>query len=334
MKKIICLFAGMAMALCSTVVSACNFWDTSSGSLTMTRALTMLDNAIGMPVGTVIGSAPLSLKMSLVISDCSGPLTLTYNKSMGAYNTVPTSVSGVGVRISTIGGGTAGLPSGYLPLRGTLSIKSSDTTWNLDSTGTFELVKTGPISAGTYTLPYNWTGIKIGAANSPFSMNFIQGEYTSAPSFVTKPGPTCTLATPSIQVPLGTVPSSSFSTVGSTSPKQSFNISLNCSGGYAGNTVSLYTTMTDQTNPANVSDTLSLTTTSTASGVGIQIFNGSDAIKYGPDSRIAGNLNQWFVTQAGVGTVNVPLSAAYVKTANTITAGSANAIATFTLSYQ
>jgi len=49
-----------------------------------------------------------------------------------------------------------------------------------------------------------------------------------------------------------------------------------------------------------------------------------------------GNLNQWKAGNVsyGTGTFEVPMSARYVQTSDSVTEGSANARATFTLSYQ
>lgn len=79
---------------------------------------------------------------------------------------------------------------------------------------------------------------------------------------------------------------------------------------------------------------MTLTSASTASGVGIQVRNGTTIIGYGPDSSAAGNTNQWFVTQTGNATVNIPLTARYVQTGNQVKPGTVKALATFTMSYQ
>jgi type 1 fimbria pilin len=97
-----------------------------------------------------------------------------------------------------------------------------------------------------------------------------------------------------------------------------------------------YITFTDNNNPTNHSNALSLASGSSASGVGIQIVQNGSPVSLGPDSSVAGNLNQMFVgSSAGSGSVvRVPFGGRYVKTSNTMTAGSANGVATFTMSYQ
>ncbi len=134
---------------------------------------------------------------------------------------------------------------------------------------------------------------------------------------------------------MGSVPATSFSGVGSYGgTPQSFDIKLNCSGGDAGTSTRVYITLTDASDFGNTSDMLSLTPASTAKGVKLEVSNGSGPVKYGPDSSAPNNTNQWFVTQTPNGTVTIPLSARYIQTETPVLGGTANATATFTMSYQ
>nr|WP_232447339.1 fimbrial protein [Burkholderia ubonensis] len=137
-------------------------------------------------------------------------------------------------------------------------------------------------------------------------------------------------------MPLGEVPVKTFTGIGSVSPARSFDIRLNCSGGGLGTSTNVYTTLTDLTNPGNRSNVLSLTRDSRATGVGIQVLNGSTVLAYGPDSNASGNINQWKAGSVtpGTATFSIPLSARYVQTAGSVTPGSAAGRATFTMSYQ
>lgn len=95
----------------------------------------------------------------------------------------------------------------------------------------------------------------------------------------------------------------------------------------------VYITLTDATTPANRTDLLTLTGSSTAGGVGIRIRNSSRAaVSFGPDSPVAGNTNQWLVGPSD-STTSVPMSAEYVATGS-VTPGTVRALATFTMSYQ
>ncbi|MNO06732.1 F17a-G fimbrial adhesin precursor [compost metagenome] len=75
---------------------------------------------------------------------------------------------------------------------------------------------------------------------------------------------------------------------------------------------------------------------STVKGIGIQILKDNVVLGYGPDSSAAGNTNQWSAgtVKQGQASMIIPLQARYVQTTARITSGSANANATFTMSYQ
>jgi type 1 fimbria pilin len=141
---------------------------------------------------------------------------------------------------------------------------------------------------------------------------------------------TCTVTTPSISVDLGNVSVKKFTTVGSGSDPVNFNIGVDCTG----LTTNLGITFTDAVNPSNRTNTLPLSSTSTATGVGIQILRNGTAVAYGPDSNIAGTTNQIMIGQVNGTATTIPLTARYVQTVSTIRGGSANGTATFTMSYQ
>ncbi|WP_196482840.1 fimbrial protein [Burkholderia stagnalis] len=191
-----------------------------------------------------------------------------------------------------------------------------------------EFVKYGPIVTG---------GVLTGEVGGWFVRDNTQQVLSLriAGGIVIQPQvPTCRVTTPAITVPLGSMPASTFTGVGTVSPSRPFNITLQCSGGETGTVTNVYTTLTDHTNPGNVSDTLSLATDATATGIGIQVLNGSTVIKYGPDSSATGNTNQWKAGEAGNGTFTIPLTARYIQTAPKVTPGTADGLATFTMSYQ
>jgi type 1 fimbria pilin len=135
-------------------------------------------------------------------------------------------------------------------------------------------------------------------------------------------------------VSLGNHRRTTFTGVGSTSPTTSFRISVDCTGVLA----AVHMTMSDPSNAANRSSTLPLTSTSTASGVGVQILRGSEdtLVRFGPDSAIAGNENQFklFDATATTPTHTETFRARYVQTAATVEPGTANSVATMTMSYQ
>ena len=241
----------------------------------------------------------------------------TYNST---YKTYSTNIPGIGLRFTDTTTGS------YYPVSSTSW--SGNNSFNLTIGFSIDVIKTGTVTTGG---SISGNIVQYAAQNGAYPIFYI---YLNAPIVVNPTIPTCTVTTPSIQVPLGDVPRTVFSGIGSTSPEKSFNIGLNCAGGAQGVAATIYTTLTDQTNTANTSNVLSLTSTSKAKGIGIQIRNGTNVISYGPASSAIGNKNQWMAGQSINGTFNIPLAARYVQTGATITAGSANGIATFTMGYQ
>lgn len=277
--------------------------------------------------GTVLWTGNLNVGASS--SNCiGGTATITYT-GIGAredtYYTYQTSVAGVGIRLKFI---TQSCNNNvWFPI--VCSANWTPSTIVAHSI-TVELVKTGTVTAGGAL-----TGI-FSVWNTNLAASPVWAYYAWASPVLIQPSvPTCAVSTPLISVPLGNVSVKEFSGVGTpSSTTRAFNIALQCSGAVNGAYTNVYTTLTDQTNPANVSDTLALSAGSTASGVGIQVLNGAALVKYGPDSSAAGNMNQWWAGTATNGTFNIALTARYVQTSPTVTPGSANGRATFTMSYQ
>jgi type 1 fimbria pilin len=227
-----------------------------------------------------------------------------------------------------------GMPSGYLPLTTTASISNNMFMWD---TGimTLELIKySESFSSGAFTIPTGPAILAFVGGRDTTAGARLVSESGGAVTVIVRYKPTCSVSTKDVYVPLGAVPIRAFTGVGSASPEKRFSISLDCAGGDAGLERKIHTTLTDHTNPANQADTLSLAPGSGASGIGIQVLNGSTVIKYGPDSSALGNINQWQAGSSGNGTFNIPLTARYVQTAPAITPGSANGLATFTMSYE
>jgi len=140
---------------------------------------------------------------------------------------------------------------------------------------------------------------------------------------------TCTVTTPSINVEMPRTHVDNFPTVNSTYGDTTFNMGLSCNPG-----IKVAVTITDVTDPSNTSTTLSLGHGSTASGIGYQIVNNGVPIAFGPDSAAVNTQNQFVIVPMSVsGSYTIPLSGRFIRT-GTIVPGSANAYATFTMSYQ
>ncbi|MFG9466488.1 fimbrial protein, partial [Pseudomonas paraeruginosa] len=240
----------------------------------------------------------------------------------GKYDTYPTPVAGVGFRIR---GGIN--PDAWWPQ---YHDEPTSLTYNLNAATNFtiELVKTGNITAaGQITGELGYT--------VALNENLIARRIMVNGSIPIRPRvPTCKLQTPTIPVNFGQLDMSEV-ILEAQSSFRSFELKLLCAGGETGTRTKMFVTFTDAVNPTNTSDVLSLSSGSTATGVGIQIRRDDNtAIKFGPDSTVANNVNQWKVGEYGNVEVSIPLKAGYKKTGQKVTAGTANGTATFTFSYQ
>ncbi|HTV87247.1 MAG TPA: fimbrial protein [Dyella sp.] len=130
--------------------------------------------------------------------------------------------------------------------------------------------------------------------------------------------PTCTVATPSVTIPLGNIQATAMPSVGSFAGSGTQNVSLNCTDNPA------VTMSLTGTPVSGYSDVLALTSApGVAQGVGAQLlYNGTPL-------TINGSVS---LGTAG-STLTVPISARYYRTGN-LTAGSANAIGTLNFTYQ
>ncbi|MDF3863927.1 fimbrial protein [Pseudomonas denitrificans (nom. rej.)] len=144
---------------------------------------------------------------------------------------------------------------------------------------------------------------------------------------------TCSVNAGSVNIPvnLGTISAPGLAgPVGTIAGNASFSVRLNCSAG-----MNVYMTLTDGNNLGNTSDTLSLSPSPTmARGVGIQVRRNGTPVRFGPDSSLAGNANQFAIGASPNGALDVPFTANYIKTEVAVAPGDANAVATYTLSYQ
>ncbi|VWB76208.1 fimbrial protein [Burkholderia stagnalis] len=281
-----------------------------------------------VPNGTILALRSVPIVSGGGAVTCSSPISPLWYRGttpLVTNNTYWSGIPGIGMKFRYQ---FAGGQNGYLFPYADPGIGNSVPYLNKYATLEVTFVKYGPITA---------SGVVVGEIAGWFA----EGDRTQIVSIRINGGivvepkvPTCRVTTPAITVPLGNMPSSTFSGVGTVSPSKPFNIVLQCSGGDAGTVTNVHTTLTDHTDPGNVSDTLSLATDSTATGIGIQVLNGSTVIKYGPDSSATGNTNQWKAGEAGNGTFTIPLTARYIQTAPKVTAGTADGLATFTMSYQ
>lgn len=226
-------------------------------------------------------------------------------------------IPGVGIRFR--------LNGGAFPIRNNWNFPQ---THNTNYPGTIQLVKTGTISRGGTLSAMEASGVLPGHENFKWR-SFVFSSMSVDPG-----RPTCKVTTPSISVSMAQAKLRMFTGVGVVSEARDFSIGVHCAEGHPGITTAVHGVLTDQTDPGNRSTTLSLSHDSTAVGVGVQILLNDEVLAYGADSTAADTENRWLVGSSGNGDFTIPLYARYVQTLPEVTAGSANARATFTLSYE
>ncbi|WP_186259847.1 fimbrial protein [Burkholderia gladioli] len=278
-----------------------------------------------VPIGGVIyrsrdlGLNFINRRYASASFQCTEPLAYIYKTAIGVPNNriYPTFIPNIGMRLSTF--------------PGTGTIDSARGAWNESFPITIELIKTGEITAGGY----------LGGAYAQYRANGIDGQLLvelrfASPVKVQPRIPTCRVATPQVTVPMGNMTTAMFTGIGSTTFVRHFEIELACSGGNPGTSTNAWVTLTDASQPGITSTTLSLTRDAGASGIGVQVRRDDTVLGFGPDSAAVGNTNQWRMGNIvqGQAALRVPLTARYVPTAAKVGAGSANARATFTLSYR
>jgi major type 1 subunit fimbrin (pilin) len=249
-----------------------------------------------------------------------------------------TNVSGVGIAIA-VSSYSAGC-GGWQPWQdlalanvsgwtGTLCNKAG--SWATGGQVEMALVATGTVVAGTTTGGQILRG--TGATNVNGAITFAklpsgaaaQDSFSLSATNVVVAG--CTTA--DVTLDLGSYQQSTFKSIGpATNTAKNFTIAVNaCPAGltkiqYQFNSINA---VLDPTNGV-----LALSSTSTATGIGLQLKDGSgNPLQYNTTQYTLSAYN----TTTG-GSYTIPLTAAYYQTAATVTPGSANAVLTFTLIYQ
>ncbi|MEN2468963.1 fimbrial protein [Burkholderia sp. GS2Y] len=256
----------------------------------------------------------------------------------GTYTVWNTNVPGVGV---AIGAATfanqcgnqpwrdLGVPLSVFPSPWTGSAcNTSGTVTSITNGGQVQaaLVKTGPITAGTVT-----GGVLVVGASATNTGGSV---YTVAASPLVSFSLTPTIVnvaaciTPNVTVNMGSYMQSAFKGIGSTtSPAIPVTVAVNaCPSGL--NTIQYQfipvNAVLDSTNGV-----LALSSDSTASGIGLQLKdNNGNALKYNTQYTLTS------YSKSTGGSYTIPLKATYYQTAASVKAGSANAVLTFTMTYQ
>lgn len=185
------------------------------------------------------------------------------------------------------------------------------------------LIKTGTVQPGTinsFNAGYFYAGVNETNNWAPeVPVQFMGGQIVL---------PSCALTTPDISVDLGKHAISEFSGIGSTvADWRNIDIGLNCDS----SAIKVYITV-DAPGVSGTPGVMSLDSApgdTGATGVGVQLWlrtNNGSPITFGKETYVDTSANQ--------GAFTVPLEARYYQTAAKMTAGVANATATFTMTYK
>jgi type 1 fimbria pilin len=300
----------------SIVLSSPNLPLSPSGPFTSAR---------DKPVGTVLATTSSTISANGIGGLGCAVTTLFLSGAPAAGNTFTTGVPGIGINFYYDNGAT---PTQITPGIQASLLQAMSAPGTL-TTVRAELVVTGPISSGTLSaLPsVNITFLAVGLGCGVLSLGNQTLQVTAANGTVT--AITCQVTNPAISVNLPPISIQKLASVGATAGATRFNIPLNC----ASTGANVYVTLTDATTASNVSNLLTLKPASTAGNVKLQILkNSGTGVNYGPASAVAGGAGQWLVGPSSA-TSGIPLTVQYYAT-GTATAGTVQATAIFTLSYQ
>ncbi|WP_420793429.1 fimbrial protein [Pseudomonas shahriarae] len=276
-------------------------------------------------VGTVIYSQPITLMNQQFATTCDLGFVKIYGNFNNGWNpnsngVAPTNLSGIGVRIKVAPADPAAdyfLAAGNKKIWTEFPVEDGrdgrGIAWGGEGL-TFELVKTGPTSKGTLSTG-TYGNISLNNSYQVALVNVVNG------GAITTSG--CTVNTKSLTVPLGSAKRSEFSGVGSTTKTSNFNISVDCIES-TGINMTLNATA-DSSNAPGVIAIDPFAGTTTAKGVGIQLLRYNNPVVIG-SSFVIGRASF-------TGENSIEMAARYYQTKSTVTAGQANATATFTLTY-
>lgn len=277
------------------------------------------------PVGTIVARGTVTTSISCNTQQASGEWRVslspanTDNGATSLTNVRQTNKSGVGIRWINTNAATG--TSQYMSkaaLNDSGTYRGLPQTITTNFTDVFELVKTGTISTGilpAFTLAYDYRNAADKSFGRLINFKISDTQITSM---------SCVVNNTAVSVPMGTVKRKDFSGPGTwpgNTATRDFDISLNCNAGTSVN-------FQIEGNAQNASQgILSLNGgKDSASGVGIQLLYNNAPLPLSTTMNTG--------TVATEGEYSIPLQARYYQTDNSVTPGTANSSATFTLTYQ
>ncbi|KAK44798.1 adhesin 20K [Caballeronia jiangsuensis] len=307
------------LASCLQAVAAGTITFPSYGAMPVLSFPATLSASRDAPVGTVLNSKAgnAGLAASGLTCDVQKDATVSGILVPGSTNVYQTGVPGIGVRFYMTSGWKGSWVS--VPVSQTLTQPNGTTAHYTRA----DLVVTGPVGSGAIA---TWPSMTVRFTGSCIATVTATQYLTGSVAMTSN---TCSVTTPSLDFALPKALTKDLVAPGATTGDTTESLGLNCAAG-----VKVAVTLSDAVSPQNRSTTLSLAPESSASGIGLQILHGTTQVAFGPDSAVANNTNQWTAGTASGGAMQVPLTARYVRTTDTLTPGSVKGKATFTMSYQ
>ncbi len=318
MKKIILLLL-LIVAVSPLAEASCSFYSGVSGEvpgyLNFGNVIVQRDTPLGSVLATTVTGA---YNNGNAIAGCTreawtarweltqwGTLSGYGN---GVYNT---NLAGVGLRLTTAQSGKV------LPYEASYPYDAGGSWASIPGDGIKgELIKTGDITSGTLT---DGVLARASVVNQFYFANITLNGTNTVTSAA------CSVTSVDEPVQLGDHNKRDFSAVGYTTDWKAFNIVLDCN-----KSAHIYVQIDATKDASNAPGVMALDTESggTATGVGVQLY-------FAPDNSAAqfGQVKDYYTSPNG-GMETVQLKARYYQTASAVTAGSANATATFTLTYK
>ncbi|MGX5011158.1 fimbrial protein [Enterobacter asburiae] len=281
--------------------------DAPVGSVLATSKITRADVAAAVGVGT--SSTPML--------ECSGDTEIVGNSSYstgtyGGSNILDTGIQGLGIKVA------------FTNMSVLISNIAFPPQYNMNLLG-----KLAPDLIGDVTISLIKTASVTGSGIIPAGsvMHFSTGSlgnvvnYALASSAVSTAA--CSVTQSLIPVFMGQVLKTRFNGVGSYSDEVGFKVPLNCD---AGSKVNI--TLDGMKDGSGAPGVIALTPPASgvsASGVGLQVLYAGVPVNLG--SAISAG------TASSAGSMEIPFTARYYQTTGSVTAGTANATATFTMTY-
>ncbi|MBL5826384.1 fimbrial protein [Serratia fonticola] len=333
-KKLILVVGVMLCSLHAKAVLVCDPMPTLTVSLAGTYSIQR-----DAPIGTIItpwspqsqATTPCGgdagVLNSVVAQSIVAPVVSSMTLDGSSYSIYPTGAPGVGYiwksgeLLSSFIGTAYPVSGTSVQYSRTWKVSSDFTNYTVGRSAYIALVKYATIQSGPVPslqigqdgamVAYN-SQIQTGLGSIFFASNVIVNVLA------------CSIGNANIQVPLEDVMADTFTAAGTTAKPKDFNLELNCDAGARVNAMLTGAQNTD-TSAAGVLQLTGAGSAGVASGVGIQILYNN--------APLALNNNMVLKTSAG-GQETFPFTAQYYQTKDSVTAGSANAIATLNLTYQ